>query len=110
MNKTIAAFVSGIILGGIILLSISPQTYIDENLEREVRRLRLSGDSLKSIVEKSQTILIITEQRIKELQSERDSLEKLKNKVHEKVIFRTYNSEQLDSILTVLYPSFSNSR
>jgi hypothetical protein len=108
-KQNFTAFVSGIILGVIIPLSINPRTYVDENMEREVRRLRISEDSLKNVVKISGDNLKITEERIKILQLERDSLAVIANskqKIYEKVVFRNFTDAQRDSILSELYPSF----
>jgi hypothetical protein len=108
-KQNFTAFVAGFILGVIILLSINPETHTNENTMNELRRLRLSGDSLQSAVQKSQDSLKIAFHTIRLLNLERDSLQIVANskqKVYEKIVFRNFTDHQRDSILSELYPSF----
>jgi hypothetical protein len=108
-KQNFTAFVAGFILGVIILLSINPQSHVDVNMQREIQRLKTSGDSLKNVVKLSGDSLKIAFRTIRLLNLERDSLQILANKqkrLHEKVIFRNYTDHQRDSILSELYPSF----
>jgi hypothetical protein len=108
-KQNFTAFVTGIILGCIILLSINPQTHVDVNMQREIQRLNAKRDSLQNIVNLSGDSLKIAFHTIRLLNLERDSLQILansKHKVYEKIVFRTYTDHQRDSILSELYPSF----
>ena len=108
-KQNFTAFVAGFILGVIILLSINPQSHVDVNMQREIQRLKTSGDSLKNVVKLSGDSLKIAFRTIRLLNLERDSLQILANKqkrLHEKVIFRNFTDHQRDSILSELYPSF----
>jgi uncharacterized membrane-anchored protein YhcB (DUF1043 family) len=109
MNKqNFTAFVAGFILGVIILLSINPQSHVDVNMQREIQRLKTSGDSLKNVVKLSGDSLKIVVNRINLLQKERDSLAVIANskqkRLHE-IVYKTYTNSQRDSVLHSLYPS-----
>jgi hypothetical protein len=108
-KQNFTAFVAGFILGCIILLSINPQSHVDQNLQRQLVLLNLKRDSLQNIVNLSEDSLKIAFRTIRLLNLERDSLQILANKqkrLHEKVIFRNFTDHQRDSILSELYPSF----
>jgi hypothetical protein len=108
-KQNFTAFVAGFILGVIILLSINPQTHVDQNLQRQLILLNLKRDSLQNVVKGTQDSLKIAFHTIRLLNLERDSLQILANKqkrLHEKVIFRNFTDHQRDSILSELYPSF----
>jgi len=108
-KQNFTAFVSGIIIGLLIALAITPETHVDQNMQREIQRLKSSGDSLKNVVKLSGDSLKIAFHTIRLLNLERDSLQIVANKqkrLHEKIIFRNFTDHQRDSILSELYPSF----
>ena len=97
-----------IILVCIILFSINTPHESNEQLRHKIDSLKLSGDSLKNVVKLSGDSLKITVNRINLLQKERDSLAVIANskqKIYEKVVFKTYTNAQRDSVLRQLYPS-----